>query len=643
MADRSSRRKLAAILSADVVGYSRLMAVDEAATVETLKAYRDIITRLVARRGGRVVNAPGDALLAEFPSAVEAVQAAIEIQQSVEGHNIELEADRRMQFRIGINLGDVIEESDGTIYGDGVNIAARMEALAEPGRICVTRNVYNQVKNKVGVAFELLGEHRVKNIAEPITVYRVLLERARKRLPISAMLMGSRTRRMAGAAVATALMIVVGVLAWNAYLRQPLTAMPLPDKPSVAVLPFDNLSDDPAGDRLADALTENVITNLSLSRDLFVIARNSTLTYKDRSVDPRQIGRELGVMYILEGSIQASSDRARITAQLIEAATGRHVWSNRYDRPLEDIFAIQDEVTEKVAGRLTGWEGAIAEAERAVARRKPPANLQAYDYYLLGIEAKHKETKEDNIRAQELFRKALELDPRFARAYTGLALTYGYEIWLSYTESRARSLRDWLAAVQKAVTLDPYDGEAHMVLGYAYRMLNDYERATHELDRGLELQPNSPDLLMLYVENLPMLGNPQKGVELAERAIRLNPNYPAWYLYGLHRVYYFAGKFEKALAAARQAQELSGPLLAAIYGQLGRNAEAAEGAANVLKLDPDWSAERDISDTGAFARQAELDLYLDGIRKAGLPVCASATALQQRPEMKRLPICEQAL
>jgi TolB-like protein len=416
----------------------------------------------------------------------------------------------------------------------------------------------------------------------------------------------------------------------------------MPEGPAIAVLPFDNLSDDPAGDRLADALTENVITNLSLSRDLFVIARNSTLTYKDRSVDPRQIGRELGVMYILEGSIQASSDRVRITAQLIEAATGRHVSSNRYDRPLEDIFAIQDEVTEKVAGTLTGWEGAIAEAERAVARRKPPANLQAYDYYLLGIEAKHKETKEDNIRAQELFRKALELDPRFARAYTGLALTYGYEIWLSYTESRARSLRDWLAAVQKAVALDPYDGEAHMVLGYAYRMQNDYERATHELDRGLELQPNSPDLLMLYVENLPMLGNPQKGVELAERAIRLNPNYPAWYLYGLHRVYYFAGEFEKALAAARQAQGLSGPLLAAIYGQLGRNAEAAEGAANVLKLDPDWSAERDISDTGAFARQAELDLYLDGIRKAGLPVCASATALQQRPEMKRLPICEQA-
>ncbi len=437
--------------------------------------------------------------------------------------------------------------------------------------------------------------------------------------------------------LAAAVLLIIAAGLWG--LQSWTTGPSLPDKPSVVVLPFNNIGADPKWERFADGITEDIVADLSRSKDLIVIARNSSEVYKGKPIDTRQIGRDLGVKYVLEGSIQASSDRVRITAQLIEAATGRHVSSNRYDRPLEDIFAIQDEVTEKVAGTLTGWEGAIAEAERAVARRKPPANLQAYDYYLLGIEAKHKETKEDNIRAQELFRKALELDPRFARAYTGLALTYGYEIWLSYTESRARSLRDWLAAVQKAVALDPYDGEAHMVLGYAYRMLNDYEHATHELDRGLELQPNSPDLLMLYVENLPMLGNPQKGVELAERAIRLNPNYPAWYLYGLHRVYYFAGEFEKALAAARQAQELSGPLLAAIYGQLGRNAEAAEGATNVLKLDPDWSAERDISDTGAFARQAELDLYLDGIRKAGLPVCASATALQQRPEMNRLPIC----
>jgi TolB-like protein len=443
---------------------------------------------------------------------------------------------------------------------------------------------------------------------------------------------------LAASIAAILLVFFAGFVVWMSWTP----SAPLSEKASIAVLPFENIGDDPKWDRFTDGVTEDIVTNLSHSKDLFVVARNSTEVYRGKPADMRNVGHELGVRYVLKGSIQPLGDKIRVTAQLIDTGTGAHVWSNRYDRPLEDIFAIQDEVSEKVAGTLTGWEGAIAEAERAVARRKAPANLQAYDYYLLGIEAKHKETKEDNIRAQELFRNALELDPRFARAHTGLALTYGYEIWLSYTESRVRSLRDWLAAVQKAVALDPYDGEAHMVLGYAYRMLDDYELATHELDRGLELQPNSPDLLMLYVENLPMLGNPQKGLELAERAIRLNPNYPSWYLYGLHRIYYFAGKFEKALAAAPQAPALSGPLLAAIYGQLGRSAEAAEAAANVLKLDPDWSAERDISDIGAFARQAELDLYLDGIRKAGLPVCASATALKQRPEMKRLPICEQA-
>jgi TolB-like protein/class 3 adenylate cyclase len=635
-------RKLAAILAADVVGYSRLMEHNEADTFERLRAHRkDLFEPEIEKHHGRIFKLMGDGLLAEFGSVVDAVECAVVLQRSMAERNAAVEEERRIDVRIGINLGEVIVEGEDR-YGEGVNIAARLQELADPGGICVSGKVSKEVEKKLAFGFEPIGEQQVKNIAEPVTVYRVLLEGARTRSPISAMLMGSRRRRMGGIALATALLIVVGALVWNEYLRQTLTALPLPDNPSVAVLPFDNLSDDPARDRLADGLTEDVITNLSLSRDLFVIARNSTLTYKHRSVDTRQIGRELGVKYVLEGSIQASSGRARITAQLIEAATGRHVWSNRYDRPLEDIFAVQDEVTQAIAGTLLGYEGAVAEAERAIARRKPPADLRAYDYYLLGIEAKHKETKEDNIKAQELLRKALELDPKFARAYVGLAWTYGYEIWLDYTESRARSLHDWVAAAQKALALDPYDGEAHIALGYAYRVQNDYERATPELDRGIELYPNSPDLLMEYAENSPELGDTQKGVELVERAIRLNPNYPAWYLYGVHRVYYFAGKFEKALAAARRAQALSGPLLAAIYGQLGRSAEAAEAARKVLEVDPDWSAERAISETGSFARQAELDLYLDGIRKAGLPVCASAKALQQWPEMKRLPVCEQA-
>ena len=299
MADRSSRRKLAAILSADAVGYSRLMAADEAATVETLKAYRDIIVRLVARHGGRVVNAPGDALLAEFPSAVEAVQAAIEIQQSVEGHNIELEADRRMQFRIGVNLGDVIEESDGTIYGDGVNIAARLEALAEGGGVCISSTVYDAVEGKLALGFDFLGEHQVKNIAKPIRVYRVRAESK----PPSARPRAKRRMQWQIAVPAVALILLLlgaaGVWKWSSS-----SVSPLSEKASIAVLPFENIGSDFKWDRFADGITEDIITDLSHSKDLFVIARNSTEVYKGKPVDIRHVGRDLGVKYVLEGSIQ---------------------------------------------------------------------------------------------------------------------------------------------------------------------------------------------------------------------------------------------------------------------------------------------------------------------------------------------------
>jgi adenylate cyclase len=300
MADPSSRRKLAAILSADVVGYSRLMAANEAATVETLKSYRDIIARLVVRRGGRVVNAPGDALLAEFPSAVEAVQAAVEIQKSVEGHNIELESDRRMQFRIGVNLGDVIEEADGTIYGDGVNIAARMEALAEGGGICISSTVYDAVEGKLPFAFDFLGEHQVKNIAKPVRVYRVRAE------PKPSSVRPRSKRRLqwqiAAPALALILLLLGAVGAWE-WSSPPAT--PSSEKASIAVLPFENIGNDPKWDRFADGITEDIITDLSHSKDLIVIARNSTEVYKGQPVDIRQIGRDLNVKYVLEGSIQS--------------------------------------------------------------------------------------------------------------------------------------------------------------------------------------------------------------------------------------------------------------------------------------------------------------------------------------------------
>ena len=387
MTGPNNRRKLAAILSADVVGYSRLMAANEAATVETLKSYRDIIARLVVRRGGRVVNAPGDALLAEFPSAVEAVQAAVEIQKSLEGHNIDLEPDRRMQFRIGVNLGDVIEEADGTIYGDGVNIAARMEALAEGGGICISSSIYDAVEGKLSFGFDFLGEQQVKNIVKPVRVYRV---RAEPR-PISSRLVVPKIGWKQLGMLAAAVLLIFAASFWSMKGRD--VGPSLPDKPSIAVLPFDNFGNDPQWERFADGITEDIITDLSHSKDLVVIARNSTEVYKGKSIDIRQIGRDLNVKYVLEGSIQSLGERIRVTAQLIEAATGSHVWSERYDRPVDDLFAVQNDVTQRIAATIAGYEGAVAEAERSLLRRKPPANLTAFDTYLLGMEAKHKVTK----------------------------------------------------------------------------------------------------------------------------------------------------------------------------------------------------------------------------------------------------------
>ncbi|MGH8581918.1 MAG: adenylate/guanylate cyclase domain-containing protein, partial [Gammaproteobacteria bacterium] len=426
MAEQGARRKLTAILSADAVGYSRLMAANEAATVETLKSYRDIIARLVVRHGGRVVNAPGDALLAEFPSAVEAVQAGVEVQKSLEGHNIELEPERRMQFRIGVNLGDVIEETDGTIYGDGVNIAARMEALADGGGICISSTVFDAVEGKLSFGFDFLGEQQVKNISRPIKVYRV---RAEPR-PLATPRRSMRRLRWQIVIPALALIAALGAVgAWRysdfwtpAQISADIRATPkFPQEPSIAVLPFQNMSGNAGEDWFTDGMTETLITDLSRLKNLFVIARNSSFAYKGKQVDVRQVGRELGVRYILEGSVQRTRERLRINAQLVEVQTGRHLWAERYDRRLDDVFDVQDDIAQNI---MTELQVSLLAGEQARAWRKTTRNREAYELFLKGKEHHERFTREDVVRAQALLQQALALDPKFAMAMVWLGWTH---------------------------------------------------------------------------------------------------------------------------------------------------------------------------------------------------------------------------
>jgi TolB-like protein len=510
-----------------------------------------------------VVKLTGDGALVEFASAVDAVECAVAIQNGMAEREAAEPEERRIRYRIGINIGDIVLE-DGDIFGDGVNVATRLEGLAEPGGISVARNVHDQVKAKLDLAFEPMGEHRVKNIAEPITLYRVLAD--------PGTVVPSRPGLWPPAAVSGA----------DATEQGP--ALPLPDKPSIAVLPFENLSGEERYERLADGITEDIITDLSRFRDLFVIARNSTIVYKHKPTDVSQIACELGVHYVLEGSLQTDGKRVRVSAQLVDAATGSHVWSERYDRPLDDIFALQDEVTQTIAASLASQYGAVARAGRQVARRKPPANLQAYECYLLGLESTDVLTEEGYKKAQELFQKAVALDPNFAGTYIGLAWSFNHAHDYGWGESRHELLAKWLAASKRAVALDPLDGEAHMTLGWYYQYTGYFERARDEIQKALTLNPNNADMLVLAGGVLSWLGKPEQAVEVAERSMRLNPLFPDWYYGPVRDAYFHAGYFDKAILASQKRQNITlwdfvyRPLC---YAQLERDKEAAAAVAEL--------------------------------------------------------------
>ena len=591
MKEEDFKRKLAAILSIDAKGYSRLMSEDEVATVRTLTAYREVMANFIQKYRGRVVDSPGDNLLADFSSVVDAVQCAVEIQQELKARNVELPENRRMEFRIGVNLGDVIHEGE-RIYGHGVNIAARVEGLAEAGGICISGTVYDSVENKLPLKYEYLGEHVVKNIVRPVRVHRILMEHE------------ARSRRVEVASTDR-------------------MAFPLPDKPSIAVLPFDNLSSDPEQDHLADGVTENIITVLSNISDMFVIARNSTFTYKGRPVKVQKVAEDLGVQYVLEGSVQKSGSRVRVTAQLIDATKGHHLWADRYDRELKDVFVLQDEITLKI---LTALQVKLTHGQEAC-MHETTDNLEAWGYFVRAIDLFQRFTKEDNAKAQDLFERAVTLDPEYSAAWTMLAWTHWIDASYGFSRSRAESFKRAVELAQKAVKLDDTNPDVHALLGGIHLFQMQHEQAIAKGRKAIALRPNDACNLALLAQTLSYTGRSEEAIELMKRAMRLNPYYPEWYLGILAQSYRVAGRYEEAIATYNEFLERSRETggntllahlgLASTYVRVGREDEAQAHAAEVLKIDPDFSLEW-VHKATFFKDPALLEEELDALHKAGL-------------------------
>jgi adenylate cyclase len=618
-------RKLAAILSADAEGYSRLMGADEAATVRTITEYREAISSLVARQGGRVVDTPGDNVLAEFSSVVDAVQCAVEIQSELRSRNASLPEARRMHFRIGINLGDVIVEGQ-RLYGDGVNIAARLEGLAEGGGICLSGSAYDQVEGKLPFSYDFLGAHTVKNIARPVRVYRLDLEPAapapslgtrpadrRLRLPSWS---SSRTW-LVGTIVLLTLLGAGGWVGWH-WLRTPASSgLALPDKPSVAVLPFTNLSQDPAQEYFSDGVTEDLITGLSKISGLFVIARNSAFTYKGKAVKVGDVGRDLGVRYVLQGGVQRADNRVRITAQLVDAATGYHVWAERYDGEVRNIFTLQDEVTQQIVRALAVR---LTEGEQGQMGRMPTDVPEAYDLCLRGGAELDRTTPEANAQARRLFVKALDLDPDYARAHVGLSWAH-LQRWQFLWSTDPQTLERARELAERAVALDETMAPAHSLLGQIHLWKKEHDRAIAQAERAVALAPNDADRYETLAEVLGWAGRPEDSIRVIRQAMRLNPHYPFPYLWTLGHAYYLAQRTREAVDAFTAILPQNPNFLpahvylAVLFTEMGREKEAREAWDQVRRLTPGAPTLSTIKQRLPYRRPADLNRVLAAMAK----------------------------
>lgn len=620
-------RRLAAILAADVVGYSRLIQEDEAGTLATLKAHREeLIEPKVTERNGRIVKLMGDGILAEFPSAVEAVQCAVEVQHAIGECNADVPEGKRIIYRVGVNVGDVVVEDDD-IFGDGVIVAARLEGLAEPGGICISQQALDQVEAKLGYGYEDLGEQNLKNIEKPVQVYRVLSD------PDAAQMTTPAKKRMSGQWrwVALAAVIVVGLggaAIWTHTMRS--TAL-LPEttlessqtKIAIAVLPFVNRSADPEQDYFADGITEDLITDLAKFPGLQVTARTSTATYKGRTVDVRKISEELGVEYLVEGSVEKSAGKVRVTAQLIDAASGGHIWAERYDRDLTDIFAIRDEIRTSIVGAITGQSGPLFMAEMERATRQSPDSVKARDLYYQALSYWPQFSKEANAQARVLLERSIELDPDDAGAHALLAWTHFRDDWIGWGDDPAASRDLAMEAAEKAVALDNSDYRGHHALGAAFRLRGDFESAALQYDRAFELNPHDPDMLADWGEFLRDSGEVEKAIEQLKRAMALNPHYPDWYLGVLATAYFFSGQYEEAIRARSQigyATKDTRARVAVSHVKLGRMDEARAEVEQILETDPGYSISEFLSwDVWESLDPQVVESYADALREAGLP------------------------
>jgi len=622
----SVERRLAAILSADVVGYSRLMGADEEGTLRALHACRAVIDHEITRHHGRVFGSAGDSVIAEFPSAVEAVRCAIAIQETVERQDGVLPEERRMRLRIGVNLGDVIVDG-ANLMGDGVNVAARLEAIAEPGAVYLSGTAFDHVEGKLDRPLGFVGEKRFKNIARPVRVYRVhgTPGAGARRRPV---LRYAAALRGAWLLLALPVLVALGAIAWFLYVQPAMqersfreaTALPLPDKPSIAVLPFANLSGDPAQEYFADGMTEALITDLSQVSGLFVIARSSMLTYKGQPIKVQTVGLEMGVRYVLEGSVQKAADRVRITAQLIDAQTGYHLWAERFERRLDDVFALQDEVTERIVAAL---EVRLTETERQGLARRYTQSIEAYDAYLRGRELLSQESAHGLLQARSIFERAIALDPGFAPAYAQLAYAYARDV-SGVGELREMDLSRALELAERARALDDAIPLIHFVLAYVHRQHKNHAAAIRSLERALELDPNYADAYAFLSSVLSHAGRPDEGLEMIARAKRLNPAFTYGYFQADAFAYFAQKRYDEAAEALVESLSrnpssvLSRVYLAASYANAGRLADAEWEVAELLTLDPGLSLQH-VREWAPFTHPEPLGHLLDGLRSAGLP------------------------